>query len=177
MTHEAYKDEDLASLLSSVRTIAVVGASPNPVRASFIVIKYLIGKGYDVHPVNPGIAGGEILGRKVYASLAELPANVDMLDIFRNADAAMGIVQDAVAEKERLGLKVVWMQLGVRNDMAAELAEAAGLSVVMNRCPKLEYGRLSGEIGWLGINSGRLTSKRPLLSPAGVQSLKIKAGS
>ena len=114
-----------------------------------------------------------ILGRTVYARIADLPGPVDCIDIFRNSQAALGVVREAIAEKERLGVKTIWMQLGVRNDVAAAEAEVAGLRVIMNRCPKIEYGRLSGEIGWLGINSGRLTSKAPRLSPAGVQSLMI----
>ena len=102
-----------------------------------------------------------------------MPAAVDVVDIFRNSDAALGVVREAIALKDKLGLKVVWMQLGVRNDEAAAEAEAAGLTVVMNRCPKIEYGRLSGEIGWLGITTGVISSKRPMLAPGGIQRLRI----
>ncbi|HMN37465.1 MAG TPA: CoA-binding protein [Hyphomicrobium sp.] len=174
MTHETYSDEDIAHILSSIRNIALVGASANPVRASFIVMKYLAAKGYSVDPVNPGLAGQTLLGRKVYASLADIEGGIDMVDIFRNSQAALGVVREAITLKGRLGLKVIWMQLGVRNDQAAAEAEAAGLKVVMNRCPKIEYGRLSGEIGWFGINTGRVSSRLPRLSPAGVQSLRIE---
>jgi predicted CoA-binding protein len=132
-------------------------------------MKYLLGKGYRVIPVNPGLAGKEILGQRVYASLAEVPGPVDVVDIFRSSAAALEIAREAVRERKRLGIEVVWMQLGVRNEKAAAEAEAGGLKVVMNRCPKIEYGRLSGEIGWAGVSAGAISSKRPLLGPRGVQ--------
>jgi predicted CoA-binding protein len=147
------------------RTIAMVGASPNTSRPSYFAMKYLKQKGFRVIPVNPGHAGKEILGEKVYATLADIEEPVEIVDIFRNAKDALPITQEAV----RLGAKVVWMQLGVRNDEAAKLAEDAGLKVVMNRCPKIEYGRLSGELGWAGVNSRRLSSQRPVLGKKGVQ--------
>lgn len=168
MTHDTYTDEHIASILGSTKSVAIVGASANISRPSYFVIKYLINKGYTVHPVNPGLAGQEILGRKVYATLADVPAPVDMVDIFRGSEAALEITREAIALKDKLGIKTVWMQLSVRNDAAAELAEAAGLQVIMNRCPKIEYGRLSGEIGWAGVNAGVISSRRPLLGP-GVQ--------
>ncbi len=174
MNHDSYDDAYVAGILSSARTIAAVGASANPARPSYIVVKYLLSKGYGVHPVNPGLEGQDLLGRKAFARLADVPAPVDVADIFRNSEAALGIAREAIALKDKLGLKVVWMQLGVRNDVAAAEAEAAGLLVIMNRCPKIEYGRLSGEIGWFGVNSGRLSSQRPLLSPGGVQGLSIE---
>jgi uncharacterized protein len=173
MNHDAYTDDYIAGVLSSVQTITAVGASANAARPSYLVVKYLLSKGYMVHPVNPGLAGQELLGRKVYAQIEDLPAPVDMVDVFRNSEAALDVTRDAIALKDKLGIKVVWMQLSVRNDVAAAEAEAAGLQVIMNRCPKIEYGRLSGEIGWFGINSGRITSQRPLLSPGGVQGLSI----
>ena len=132
-------------------------------------MKYLLSKGYRVVPVNPTLAGKEILGQPVYASLAEVPAPVDIVDIFRNSAAALEVVREAIRLKDELAIKVVWMQLGVRNDEAAAEAEAAGLQVVMNRCPKIEYGRLSGEIGWAGVNAGTISAKRPLLGGRGVQ--------
>ena len=162
-SHDSYDDAYISGILSDVKTIAMVGASANINRPSYFVIKYLIGKGYRVLPINPGLAGKDILGCLVYASLADVPAPVDMVDIFRNSEAALAVTREAIAEKARLGLKVVWMQLSVRNDAAAAEAEAADLKVVMNRCPKIEYGRLSGEIGWMGVNAGVLSSKRPLL--------------
>jgi predicted CoA-binding protein len=116
-----------------------------------------------IHPVNPAMAGKTILGQTVYASLKDLPPPVDMVEIFRASDAAPEIVRDVLAEKERLGIKVVWMQLGVVSEAAAELARAAGLTVVMDRCPKIEHGRFSGEIGWLGINRRVIDNRKPLL--------------
>ena len=172
MDHNRYDDSYISGILSDVKTIAMVGASSNISRPSFFAMKYLLGKGYVVHPINPGLAGKEILGKPVYASLADVPAPVDMVDIFRNSEAALELTRDAIALKGRLGIKVVWMQLSVRNDEAAALAEAAGLKVVMNRCPKIEYGRLSGEIGWMGINAGVVSSKRHQLG-AGVQNQVI----
>jgi predicted CoA-binding protein len=168
MNHDRYDDTYIAGILGGIRTVAMVGASANINRPSFFVLKYLLGKGYGVHPINPGLAGKEILGQRVYASLAEVPAPVDMVDIFRNSEAALEVTREALAEKARLGISVIWMQLSVRNDAAAAEAEAAGIKVVMNRCPKIEYGRLSGEIGWMGVNAGVLSSRRPLLG-AGVQ--------
>jgi uncharacterized protein len=156
MDHDSYSEDYIRETLLSVKTVAMVGASNNPVRPSYFVLKYLLAKGYRVIPVNPGLAGQDILGQKTYARLADIPEPVDMVDIFRNPDAALAITQEAI----EIGAKVVWMQLTVRNDEAARLAETAGLSVVMNRCPKIEYGRLSGEIGWAGVNSGALSNKR-----------------
>lgn len=170
MNHDSYDDDYIAGVLRRVRTIAMVGASANTVRPSAFVMKYLIGKGYTVIPVNPGLAGQEILGQPVVATLADAKGPVEMVDIFRNSDAALGITREAIGQKNRLGIQVIWMQLSVRNDEAAREAEAAGLQVVMHRCPKIEYGRLSGEIGWAGVNSGRISSVRPKLSPQGVQS-------
>lgn len=169
MDHQTYTDDYIAGILSSVRSFAFVGASANTVRPSYFAMKYLLGKGYSVVPVNPGIAGQEILGQKVYATLSEIDQPVDVVDIFRNSEAAPGIVDEAIALKDRLGLKVIWMQLGVTSLEAARRAEEAGLEVVMNRCPKIEYGRLSGEIGWAGVSTGIISSRRPKLSPLGVQ--------
>jgi uncharacterized protein len=155
--HDNYTDAYLRDILRRVKTIAMVGASPNWNRPSFFAMKYLQHKGYRVIPVNPAAAGQEILGEKVYASLKDIPEKVDMVDIFRNSAAAGPIADEAIA----IGAPVVWMQLGVRNDAAAARAEAAGRTVVMNRCPKIEYGRLHGELSWGGINSGIISSKRP----------------
>jgi predicted CoA-binding protein len=160
MDHDRYPDDYIRAILDEVRTIAVVGASANEVRPSFFVQKYLIQKGYRVIPINPGLAGKEILGRAVYARLADIPEPVDMVDVFRNAEAVGPIVDEALALTPRP--KVIWMQLGIRNDAAAAKAEAAGLKVVMNRCPKIEYGRLSGEISWAGVNSRTLSARRPV---------------
>lgn len=173
MNHDHYSDDYIADILRVARVFACVGASANSSRPSYFAMKYLLGKGYKVHPVNPGLAGQQILGQDVYATLADLPAPVDVVDIFRNSEAALGVTRDAIALRDKLSLQVVWMQLGVGNDEAAAEAEAAGLKVVMNRCPKIEYGRLSGEIGWAGVNSGTISNVRPKLSPRGVQGLSI----
>ena len=161
MSDLGYSDVFIRGVLDGVKTVAVVGASPKDVRPSYFVVRYLISKGYEVYPVNPGHAGREILGRPVFASLADIPVPVDMVDIFRSSEAAAGIVDEALALNPRP--KVIWMQLGVRNDEAAVKAEAAGLTVIMNRCPKIEYGRLSGEIGWTGVNSRTISAKRPVM--------------
>jgi predicted CoA-binding protein len=168
--HAAYTDEYIAGILAGTRVIAMVGASAVPNRPSFFAMKYLLGKGYSVIPVNPGLAGQEILKQKVVASLQDLDAPVDMVDIFRNSEAALSVTREAISLKDKLGITCIWMQLSVVNAEAAAEAEAAGLRVVMNRCPKIEYGRLSGEIGWSGVNAGTISSKRPLLSGRGVQS-------
>ena len=161
MPYPQYSDALIARILRSVKTIAMVGASPNEVRPSYFAMKYLTDKGFKVIPVNPGSAGKEILGQKVYATVSDLPAPVDMVDIFRNSDAAGPITDEVIANKTRLGVKVLWMQLGVINEEAAKRAEAAGLTVIMNRCPKIEYGRLSGEIGWYGVNRRVIDNRKP----------------
>lgn len=154
--HDNYSDSYLRDILRRVKTIAMVGASTNWNRPSYFAMKYLQHKGYRVIPVNPTAAGETLLGEKVYAGLKDVPDKIDMVDIFRNSAAAGPIVDDAIAIKA----PVVWMQIGVRNDEAAARAEAAGATVVMNRCPKIEYGRLHGELSWSGINSGIISSKR-----------------
>jgi uncharacterized protein len=171
MNHDAYDNAYIAGILNSVKTIAMVGASANDVRPSYFVLKYLLAKGFSVFPINPGQAGKEILGRTVYARLADLPEPVDMVDIFRASAAVPGVI-DEVLRLDPLP-KFFWMQLGVRHDEAAARAEAAGIKVVMNRCPKIEYGKLSGEIGWTGVNSGVLSSKKPLMRP-GFQSFGVR---
>ena len=172
MNHDTYSDDYIRSILDDVKTVAMVGASANAVRPSYFVLKYLIAKGYDVWPINPGQAGKEILGQTVYASLDDLPATPDMIDIFRNSDAAAQIVDQVIASGNLP--KVIWMQLTVRNDEVAGRAEAAGIKMVMNRCPKIEYGRLSGEIGWTGFNSRTISSKKPALK-AGFQHRGLRA--
>ena len=159
-----YDDAFLRSILRDVRVIAMVGASPNWVRPSNFVIKYLQSKGFRVIPVNPGHAGKKILGETVYASLKDIPDRFDMVDVFRASEAAGGIVDEAITIAAAKGVRVIWMQLGVRDDAAARRAEAAGFTVVMDHCPKIEYGRLFGELGWCGVNSRIVSSKRPKLS-------------
>ena len=158
MNHDSYDDAYISGILKSVKTIAVVGASANEVRPSFFVTKYMIDKGYDVIPVNPGRAGKDILGAKVYGRLAYIDRPIDMVDVFRASDAVPGVVDEVLALDPLP--KVVWMQLTVRDDEQAARLEEKGIKVVMNRCPKIEYGRLFGELGWSGVNSGIITSKR-----------------
>lgn len=151
-----YDDADLRRILQEVRTIAMVGASTAEMRPSYFAMRYLQGKGYRVLPVNPRAAGQTLLGETVHPDLASLPVVPDMVSIFRRSEDAGAVADEAV----RMGIKVVWMQLGVRDDAAAERARAAGAEVVMNRCPKIEYGRLFGELGWLGVNRGIVSAKR-----------------
>ena len=155
-----YADAKLRRILSTVRTIAMVGASSNWNRPSYFVMKYLQGKGYRVIPVNPGTAGRELLGERIYASLRDIPDRIDMVEVFRASDTVGPIIEEAIA----IGAKVVWMQLGVRNDGAAAKGEAAGIEVIMNRCPKIEFGRLCGELSWSGVNSG-IIRNRPAEAP------------
>jgi predicted CoA-binding protein len=172
MNHDNYDNSYISGILRDVKTVAIVGASANDVRPSFFVTKYLIDKGYTVYPINPGHAGKEILGRMTYARLADVPEPIDMVDIFRASSAVPAIVEEALALDPKP--KVIWMQLTVRNDEAAARAEADGLKVVMNRCPKIEYARLAGEIGWNGVNSRVISSKKPLLR-SGFQSFGIRS--
>jgi predicted CoA-binding protein len=171
MNHDSYDDGYIRGILNTVKTIAMVGVSANTSRPSYFAFKYLLERGYRMIPVNPGLAGQELLGQKVYGKLADIPEPVDMVDIFRASQYALGIVQDALAIKPRP--QVIWMQLGVRNDAAAALAEANGIKVVMNRCPKIEYGRLSSEIAWMGVNTRTLTAKKAQLSGRGIQRMAL----
>lgn len=154
--HGNYSDAYIRAILDEVKTIAVVGASANWNRPSYFAMKYLQDKGFRTIPVNPGQAGKEILGERVYAAVKDIPEAIDMVDIFRNSEAAGPITDEAI----EIGAKVVWMQFNVINAEAAARAEAAGLRVVMDRCPKVEYARLFGELGWQGINSRVISSKR-----------------
>ena len=159
----SYNNSHLRRILRATRTIAMVGASPNWVRPSNFAMKYLQGKGYRVIPVNPREAGRTILGERVYPALSDVPPPVQMVDIFRKNQAAAQVTDEAIELADRLSIKVLWMQLHVRNDEAARRAKAAGLTVVMDRCIKIEYGRLFGEIGWSGVNSGIISARRPRL--------------
>jgi predicted CoA-binding protein len=171
MNHDSYPDSYIRGILNTVKTIAMVGISPKDNRPSYFAFKYLLERGYHMIPVNPGHAGKEILGQMVYAKLADIPEPVDMVDIFRASQFALPVVQEAVALKPKP--RVIWMQLTVRDDEAAALAEQAGMKVVMNRCPKIEYGRLSSEISWLGVNSRILSSKRGQMLGKGVQRMGL----
>lgn len=168
--HDSYPDAAILKILRGVKTIAMVGYSANPARPSSMVFSYLSGRGYTMFPVNPGLAGQTVLGRRVYARLADIPEAIDMVDVFRNSEAAGAVVDEALALAAPP--RVIWMQLTVRNDAAAARAESRGVQVVMNRCPKIEYARLSGESGWHGVNSRLLSSKRPTPG-AGVQRLTL----
>jgi len=174
MDHDSYSDSYIRGILNSVKSIAMVGASERESRPSYFAFKYLLERGYTMIPVNPGKAGETILGRRVYARLADVPEPIDMVDIFRNSRFAPAVVEEALALKPRP--QVIWMQLGVRNEEAAALAEANGLKVVMNRCPKIEYGRLSSEIAWMGVNTRTITSKRAKIG-SGIQRLSLDRAS
>lgn len=172
--HSRYTDQYISEILETTKTVAMIGASANTNRPSYFAMKYMLAKGFIVHPVNPGQVGKKILGQTVYGDLTDVPAPVDMVDIFRNAEAAGAIVDHAIELKDQLAIKVIWMQLGVRNDEAATRAEAAGLKVVMNRCTKIEYGRLSGELGWAGVNTRKISNNRAQLASFGVQDHRLK---
>ena len=171
MNHDNYPDSYIRGILNTVKTIAMVGISPKDNRPSYFAFKYLLERGYRMIPVNPGQAGKEILGQKVYANLTEVPEPIDMVDIFRASQFVMPVVEEALALKPKP--QVIWMQLGIRNDEAAALAEANGMKVVMDRCPKIEYGRLSSEISWMGINSRTLSSKRAQNYGSGFQRMGL----
>ena len=170
MNHDSYPDGYIRGILNTVKTIAVVGVSPNVVRPSYFVFKYLLERGYRMIPVNPGQAGKNLLGQKFYARLADIPEPVDMVDIFRASEHVLPVVHEALAMTPQPS--VIWMQLGIRNDEAARLAEAAGLKVVMNRCPKIEYGRLSSEISWMGVNTRTISAKKAQLG-GGIQRMSL----
>lgn len=170
MNHDSYPDSYIRGILNTVKSIAMVGASEKENRPSYFAFKYLLERSYNMIPVNPGHAGEDLLGRRIYARLADIPEAIDMVDIFRSSRYALPIVEEALALKPRP--HVIWMQLGIRSDEAAALAEANGLQVVMNRCPKIEYGRLSSEIAWLGVNTRTITSKKATAS-AGIQRLSL----
>jgi predicted CoA-binding protein len=171
MNHDSYLDSYIRGILNTVKTIAMVGFSPKENRPSYFVFKYLMERGYRVIPVNPGQAGKEVLGQKIYATLSDIPEPIDMVDVFRGSEHVLPIVQEALALTPKP--QVIWMQLTVRNDEAARLAEDAGMKVVMNRCPKIEYGRLSTEISWIGVNSRTLSSKRAQMYGKGVQRMSL----
>jgi uncharacterized protein len=171
MNHDSYPDSYIRGILNTVKTIAMVGASAKDNRPSYFAFKYLLERGYRMIPVNPGLAGKDLLGQRIYARLGEIPEPIDMVDVFRAAPYALPIVQEALTLKPKP--QVIWMQLGVRNDEAAALAEANGMKVVMNRCPKIEYGRLSSEISWMGINSRTLSSKKAKMMGGGVQRMSL----
>jgi hypothetical protein len=167
VNHDTYDDNYIRGILTSVKSIAMVGASPVDVRPSYFAFKYLVQRGYDMIPVNPGHVGKSLLGRPFVASLLDIGRAIDMVDIFRNSSHIMPVVEEAL--KLPSPPKVIWMQLGARDDAAAAKAEAAGIRVVMNRCPKIEWGRLSSEISWMGVNSRTISSKRAPIPTQGMR--------
>lgn len=169
MNHDSYSDTYIRGILNTVKRIAMVGASEKENRPSYFAFKYLLERGYKMIPVNPGHAGEAMLGQRIYARLADIPEPIDMVDIFRASQYALPIVQEALTLNPKP--QVIWMQLGIRNDEAAALAEANGMKVVMNRCPKIEYGRLSSEIAWMGVNTRTISSKRATIG--GVQRMSL----
>ena len=168
MNHDSYPDDYIRQILTGVKSIAMVGASPVDVRPSYFAFKYLVQRGYDMIPVNPGHVGKSLLGRPFVASLGDIGRPIDMIDIFRSSIHIMPVVDEALNLSPLP--KVIWMQLGARDDAAAAKAEAAGLQVVMNRCPKIEYGRLSSEISWMGVNSRTISAKR---APVPTQGMRL----
>ncbi|HEY1154527.1 MAG TPA: CoA-binding protein [Pseudolabrys sp.] len=172
MNHDLpYADGYIRGILNTTKTIAMVDVSPKENRPSYFAFKYLLERGYKMIPVNPGQAGKDLLGQRIYGKLADIPEPIDMVDVFRASPYAMGIVQEALTLDPKP--KVIWMQLTVRDDAAAKLAEDNGIKVVMNRCPKIEYGRLSSEISWIGVNSRTLSSKRAKVMGKGVQRMSL----
>lgn len=162
MDTPTYPHDHIRAILESVRTIAAVGVSLNEVRPSYYVARYLKLKGYKIIPVNPAVAGKQAFGETMIGSLAEIPAShdpIDMVDIFRRSSEAGKVVDEAIEVLLGRGLRVIWMQIGVIDREAAKRAEAKGLTVIMNHCPKIEYQRLWGELRWGGINTGVISSK------------------
>jgi uncharacterized protein len=174
MNHDSYPDSYIHGILNTVKTIAIVGASINAIRPSYFVFKYLLERGFNMIAVNPGHAGKELLGQRIFGRLADIPEPVDMVDIFRPAEYAPRIVEEALKLSPRP--QVIWMQLGIRNDEAAALAEAHGIKVAMNRCPKIEYGRLSSEIAWMGVNTRTISAKKAVRT-GGIQRLSLQRSS
>lgn len=159
----SYKDQFIRQILWDAKTIAMVGCSANWSRPSNFAMKYLLGKGYRVIPVNPRYAGEEIWGERVYASLRNVPGKIELVDIFRPSKEAGWVTDQTLEIAREKGISVIWMQLGIRNDDAARRAQTAGLRVVMDRCLKIEYGRLHGELSWSGVNTGIISAKRARL--------------
>ena len=159
--HNYYSDQKLRRILRDVKTFALIGASTVWRRPSYYAMTYLQHKGFKIIPINPARVGETILGEKVYGSLTDVPHQLDMVDIFRNSEAALSITKAALKIKPQ----TIWMQIGVKNDKAAEIAKKHGIDVIMNRCPKIEFCRLSGELGWAGINSGLFWNNRRIIRP------------
>ncbi|MEL6277504.1 MAG: CoA-binding protein [Pseudomonadota bacterium] len=158
----SYSDAYLKRILTETKTIAAVGVSRNEIRPSHYVARYLKTKGFTVLPVNPTQAGETVFGETILSEMSEIPADrdpIDMVDVFRNSEAAGQVVDDALEALLERGLRTIWMQIGVINHEAAARAEAKGVQVVMNRCPKIEYQRLFGELRIGGFNTGQISSR------------------
>lgn len=156
---DAADDATLRRVLTTTRVVAVVGMSANPLRASYFVARYLGMRGIRIVPVNPGLAGQDVLGERAHARLSDIPADipVDMVDIFRRSEEVPAVVEEALAHLP--GLRTIWMQIGIRNAAAAAMARARGMTVIEDRCPKLEYQRLFGELRMGGFNTGIVSSR------------------
>ncbi len=159
-----YSDELIRRVLKQTSAIAMVGASANWVRPSNFAMKYLQQKGYRVIPVNPANAETRIHDEICYSELIDVPAPFEMVDIFRRSEDVGPIVNQIIDLKEEKGIQIIWMQLGVVDEEAADRANAAGLTVIMDRCPKIEFGRLNHELSWSGVNTGLISSRRPRLT-------------
>ena len=151
-----YSDSVISSVLYKTKTIAIIGLSSSWNRPSYFVAKYLIDRGYKIYPINPKEAGKKILGQKVYSNITEIKDKIDMVDVFRKSSDIDKIIEDILACNPQF----IWLQIGVINNKLAKVAANKNIPIIMNRCPKIEYSRLSGELGWGGINSGIITSKK-----------------
>ena len=156
-----YEDHYIKSILDNTKTIAMIGLSSSWQRPSYFVAKYLLDRGFKIFPVNPREAGKTILSQKVYSSVSEIKEKIDMVDIFRKSNDVELLIDDVINIKP----STIWLQIGVINFKAEKLAKKNKINIVMNKCPKIEYGRLSGELGWAGINSGVFLNKRRVIRP------------
>ena len=156
-----YSDRVISSVLYKTKTIAIIGLSSSWNRPSYFVAKYLIDRGYKIYPINPKEAGKKILGQKVYSNITEIKDKIDMVDVFRKSSDIDKIIEDILACNPQF----IWLQIGVINNKLAKVAANKNITIIMNRCPKIEYSRLSGELGWGGINSGNIVNKRRIIKP------------
>ena len=156
-----YSDRFISSVLYKTKTIAIIGLSSSWNRPSYFVAKYLIDRGYKIYPINPKEAGKKILGQKVYSNITEIKDKIDMVDVFRKSSEIDKIIEDILACNPQF----IWLQIGVINNKLAKVAANKNIPIIMNRCPKIEYSRLSGELGWGGINSGNIVNKRRIIKP------------
>ena len=160
-TNVEYTDSFISSILNETKSIAMIGLSSSWNRPSYFVAKYLIDRGYTIYPINPKESGKKILGQKVYSNIKEIKDKIDMVDVFRKSSDIDKISDDIITSNP----KFIWLQIGVINKKLANKASNKNILIVMNRCPKIEYSRLSGELGWGGINSGNIVNKRRIIKP------------